>query len=69
MQSVDSIGATTMDREEVKRLAAQILSGLLANPHIYASVSDEGAHGQQEQLLTRMAIEMAEALIATVEKQ
>lgn len=69
MRSAHSIGATDMDHEEVKRLAAQILSGLLANPHIYASVSDEGANGQQEQLLTRMAIEMAEALITTVEKQ
>lgn len=57
-----------MEHDEIKRLSAQILAGLLANPHIYASVSDEGAQGQQEQLLVIMAIEMAENLVNQVEK-
>ncbi|NJM72738.1 MAG: hypothetical protein HC862_22790 [Scytonema sp. RU_4_4] len=54
---------------EVKQIAAQLLSGMLANPHIYASISDEGAKGQQEQELILIAIEMAESLIAKAEKR
>lgn len=50
--------------KEDQKIAAQILSGLLSNPHIYAMVSDEGAKGQQEQELILMAIEMAESLIS-----
>lgn len=52
---------------EVKQIAAQLLSGMLANPHIYASVSDEGAQGQQEQKLIMIAIELAESLIARID--
>jgi hypothetical protein len=52
---------------ELKQIAAQLLSGMLANPHIYANPSDEGGKGQQEQNLTTMAIEMAEKLIEKVE--
>ena len=51
---------------EVKQIASQLLSGLLANTHIYATVSDEGAKGQQEQVLIKVAIEMAEMLIEKV---
>ncbi len=54
-------------KREVKKVAAQILGGLLANPHIYASMSDEGSHGQLEQTLIGVAIEMSESLIAKVE--
>jgi len=54
---------------EVKQIAAQILAGMLANPHIYANVSDEGASGQQEQKLKIIAIEMAMQLIADAEKK
>lgn len=53
---------------EVKQLATQLLAGMLANPHIYASVSDEKGRGQQEQDLIVVAIEMAESLIEKVEK-
>jgi hypothetical protein len=53
--------------KEVKEIAAQLLAGLLANPHIYANRSDEGSQGQQEQALILMAIEMAESLREKVE--
>lgn len=53
---------------EVKSIAAQILAGMLGNPHIYATLSDEGANGQQEQELILVAIEMAESLINKVDK-
>jgi hypothetical protein len=52
---------------EVKQIAAQLLAGMLANPHIYANTSDEAAQGKQEQTLIMMAIEMAESLIAKVD--
>jgi hypothetical protein len=52
---------------EVKQIAAQLLAAMLSNPHIYASMSDETAHGQQEKKLIITAIEMAEILIETVE--
>lgn len=54
---------------ELKQVAAQLLSGMLANPHIYANMSDEGAAGQQEQKLMLIAIEMAENLIAKAEER
>jgi hypothetical protein len=54
---------------EIKQIAAQLLAGMLANPHIYASVSDEGGYGQQEQVLIVTAIEMAESLIQKVEER
>jgi hypothetical protein len=53
---------------EVKQIATQILSGMLANPHVYPMVSDELGRGQQEQDLIIAAIEMAESLITKVEK-
>lgn len=54
-------------KDETKQIAAQLLSAMLANPHIYASVSDEGAQGRQEQELAMMAIAMAENLIAKID--
>lgn len=54
-------------KDETKQIATQLLSAMLANPHIYASVSDEGAQGQQEQKLIVIAIELAESLIAKVD--
>ncbi|MBI4782222.1 MAG: hypothetical protein HY785_13010 [Oscillatoriophycideae cyanobacterium NC_groundwater_1537_Pr4_S-0.65um_50_18] len=56
-------------QRETQQIAAQLLSGLLSNPHIYASVSDEGTHGQQEQQLMAIAIEMAECIIGTVNER
>lgn len=57
------------NRIEKQQIAAQLLSGLMANPHIYASLSDEGAEGQQEQKLISVAIDLAEHLILQIDKQ
>ena len=54
---------------EVKQISAQLLAGMLANPHIYASLSEEGSKGQQEQTLMNIVIEMAENLIEKVDKK
>lgn len=55
------------NHSELQQLAAQLLGGLLANPHVYPSISDERSTGQQEQELILMAIEMAEQLRQKVE--
>ena len=55
-------------KNEVKQIATQLLSGMLANPHVYPMVSDELGRGQQEQDLIIAAIVMAESLITKVEK-
>lgn len=52
---------------EIKQIATQLLAGMLANPHIYAQVSDAMGTGVQEQDLIILAIEMAEQLIEKVE--
>ena len=57
-----------LSKTEVKQIATQLLSGMLANPHLYSTVSDELGRGQQEQELIIAAIEMAESLINKVEK-
>ena len=54
---------------EVKQIASQLLSGMLANPHIYPMVSDELGRGQKEQDLIIAAITMAESLIQKVEQK
>ena len=54
------------NQSELQQLAAQLLTGLLANPHVYPSISDERSTGQQEQELILMAIEMAEQLMQKV---
>lgn len=57
-----------MDRMmEVKQIATQLLAGLLANPHIYPTISDEGGQGGREQELIAISIQMAESLIAKAE--
>jgi hypothetical protein len=48
---------------EVKQIASQRLAPMLANPHIYPNVSDDGIQVQREQTLRLLAIEMAEGLI------
>lgn len=58
-----------MDKTELKQIASELLAGMLANPHIYANTSDEGATGQQEKKLIIIAIEMAENLINEVENR
>ncbi len=58
-----------LPNSEVKQIATQLLSGMLANPHVYSMVSDELGRGPQEQDLIIAAIKMAEILIARVEKK
>ncbi len=53
----------SFDSQHMQQVATQLLAGMLANPHLYASVSEEGGYGQQEQELIVTAIQMAESLI------
>jgi hypothetical protein len=55
------------ETNEVKQIAAQLLAGMLANPHVYASVSDEMGNGQQERDLVVVALRIAETLIEKAE--
>lgn len=62
----------SLQSSEVKQIAAQLLSGMLANPHIYhvyPTVSKTLGKGQQEDELVAAAISLAETLITTVETQ
>lgn len=54
---------------EVRQIAAQLYAAMLSNPHIFTNLSDEGVHGQQEQTLMLVAIEMAEVLIKKTENR
>lgn len=54
---------------ELKQIASQLLAGMLANPHIYPNVSDEGGKGQREQNLIVVALELAENLIEHIENK
>ena len=54
--------------EEIKQIAAQLLAGMLANPHIYLTESGQLSTEQQEELIEK-AIAMAETLIARAETQ
>lgn len=58
-----------LKQSEVKQIATQLLSGMLANPHIYATLSDQLGRGPQEQDLIIAAIQMAESLIEKVERK
>lgn len=55
-----------MNNSELKQISAQLLAGMLANPHIYTSASDEEVRSQREQTLILAAIELAEMLIQKV---
>ena len=54
---------------EVKQIAAQLLSGMLANPHIYQVYQTESGklNQTQQQELINIAISMAESLITKSE--
>jgi hypothetical protein len=54
---------------ELRQTATQLLTGLLANPHIYLNRSDEGSQGQLEQELMIVAVEMAVSLLETVNQR
>jgi hypothetical protein len=56
-----------MNNNELKQISAQLLAGMLANPHIYTTAGDEEVRGQREQTLTLAAIELAEMLIQKVD--
>ncbi|MDJ0594370.1 MAG: hypothetical protein QNJ72_31080 [Pleurocapsa sp. MO_226.B13] len=58
-----------LSNTEVKKLATEILSGMLANPHVYPMVSDDLGRGPREQDLIIASIEMAESLISHVESR
>ncbi len=58
-----------LSNTEVKQLATEILSGMLANPHVYPMVSDDLGRGPREQDLIIASIEMAESLISHVERR
>ncbi|MDJ0706210.1 MAG: hypothetical protein QNJ46_23305 [Leptolyngbyaceae cyanobacterium MO_188.B28] len=55
--------------DEVKQIATQLLAGMLTNPHVYQTPSDEGVAGQTEQTLMMIAVDMAESLIEKVENR
>lgn len=56
------------DKRDVTTIATQLLSGMLANPHIYSTVSDDEAKGQQERILISNAVMMAEALLEKIDE-
>jgi hypothetical protein len=58
-----------LKQKEVKQIATQLLSGMLANPHLYPTLSDQLGKGPQEQDLIIAAIAMAESLMEKVEKK
>ncbi len=58
-----------LSKTEVKQITTEILSGMLANPHIYQMLSDNLGRGPQERDLVVAAIEMAESLITKVEEK
>ena len=54
---------------EVKQIAAQLLAGMIVNPHLYPTFSDEMARGQKEQDLILLAIGMAQGLMEKTEEK
>ncbi|MGG6293944.1 hypothetical protein ACQ4M4_05935 [Leptolyngbya sp. AN02str] len=54
---------------EMKHMTAQLLSGMLANPHLYPTIPDEGTLGPQEQKLMAIAMDMAEYLVAHINER
>lgn len=59
-----------LQADKVEQIAAQLLAGMLANPHIYhvhPTISEKLNRGQQEEELVIAAIAMAEALVTKVE--
>ena len=53
--------------KDIERISAQLLAGMLANPHIYPAIADDEGMGQQENILISKAVTMAEKLIARLE--
>jgi hypothetical protein len=57
----------SIEIDELKKTASQLLAGMLSNPHIYPQISDGGGHGRMEKQLVIVAAEMAEDLIEHIE--
>ena len=57
----------TSRKKEVLKISTKLLAGMLANPHIYASIGDEEGKGQQEKMLISNAITIAEELLDKIE--
>ncbi len=55
--------------DEIKQIAAQLLGGMLANPHTYQVYSTESGKlsREQEQELIKIAISLAESLVEKTE--
>ena len=45
--------------KDIERISAQLLAGMLANPHIYPAIADDEGMGQQENILISKAVTMA----------
>lgn len=58
----------TFPKQNIQEVATQLLAGMLANPHIYARVSDAEAGGQQERILVSNAVTMAQSLVEKIEQ-
>lgn len=58
----------TSPKQDIKEIATQLLSGMLANPHLYPTISDGEAKGQQERILISTAVMMAEELIEKIDQ-
>lgn len=54
-------------KDDLKQISTQLLSGMLANPHIYATISDSEAKGQQERIMISTAVMMAEKLLEEID--
>lgn len=55
-------------KQTIQHIAAQLLAGMLANPHLYTSISDDMGRGPQERDLVITAVQLAETLIARVDQ-
>lgn len=55
-------------KQDIKAIAPQLLAGMLANPHIYASISDTADKGQKERILVSNAVMMAQNLVEKIEQ-
>ena len=53
---------------EIRKISSQLLSGMLANPHIYPAIADDEGMGQQEEILISNAVIMAEKLLERLEQ-
>ncbi|HLO84666.1 MAG TPA: hypothetical protein VK203_06580 [Nostocaceae cyanobacterium] len=57
----------SIEVNELKKTASQLLAGMLSNPHIYPQISDGGGYGRMEKQLVIVAVEIAENLIEHIE--